>query len=148
MSADVVRFVRNRGNREDSTVPENNEERWTSPRIVLTLIQLFIGFLGLCVSALSLMVVVGGMVLGAYLLSQKNDVTSEMSNVQLAQQIGTLSAKFDKFTDTQTLAAQTSAREMTEVKSDVATLRRDLDNEAKSRESRDGWLEARIVSGK
>lgn len=136
-------------NEGDGVTEERREsERWTSPRIILTVLQLFIGFAGLCVSILGFLMVVGGGLLGVYVVSQTKDATSEMSNAQLAQQIGQLSIKFDKLNDAVTMNTQTSTRETTELKNDVATLRRDLDKESEERKGRDGWLEARIVSGK
>lgn len=126
------------------TDERRESERWTSPRIILTVLQLVIGAAGLFVSIMGFLMVVGGGIFGAYVLSQKNDVTSEMSNAQLAQQINTLSVKVDNMTT----ILSTSAAENAELKNTVATLRRDLDRETEDRKGRDGWLEARIVSGK
>jgi outer membrane murein-binding lipoprotein Lpp len=111
---------------------------------MLSVAQLFIGAAGLLVSVMGFLLVVGGGLLGAYVISQTNDATSEMSNAQLAQKIDSLEMKVDKMTD----VVSASGRKDAEIESTLATLRRDLDRETEDRKGRDGWLEARIVSGK
>lgn len=139
-----------RGEGEGTPVPDRRESereaaaRWNDPRIILAVIQLFVAIAGLAV------VVLGGL-LGAYVLMQTRAATSEMSNAQLAQQLTALAAdqrtlgvKMDRITD----AVSASTAESAEIKNTLTTLRRDLDRETEDRKGRDGWLEARIVSGK
>lgn len=126
-------------------MPDRREsERWTDPRIILAVIQLFVAVAGLAV------VILGGL-LGTYVVMQTRATTSEMSNAQLAQQLSALAAdqrtlgvKMDRITD----AVSASTAESAEIKNTLTTLRRDLDRETEDRKGRDGWLEARIVSGK
>ena len=82
--------------------------------------------------------------IGTYVMMQTRDTTSEISNAQLAQQVGVLSGKMDKFNEMLSASVTGTA----ELKSGVETIKRDLDREAEERKSRDEWLEARIVSGK
>jgi hypothetical protein len=127
--------------KENSIMPDRRESeqpaRWADPRIILGVIQLFVGVAGLAV------VVFGGLI-GIYVMMQTRSATSEMSNAQLSQQITLLGSKVDKMTD----AVSASTAESAQLKSNVETLKRDLEREAEDRKARDGWLEARIVSNK
>lgn len=111
--------------------------RWADPRIILAVIQLLVGMAGLAV------VVFGGLI-GIYVMIQTRSATSEMSNAQLAAQIAVVGTKVDKMTD----VVSASTAESAQLKATVETLKRDLERETEDRKSRDGWLEARIVSGK
>jgi hypothetical protein len=142
MSASIMELVHSvPESKENSIMPDRRESeqpaRWADPRIILGVIQLFVGVAGLAV------VVFGGLI-GIYVMMQTRSATSEMSNAQLSQQITLLGSKVDKMTD----AVSASTAESAQLKSNVETLKRDLEREAEDRKARDGWLEARIVSNK
>ena len=114
-----------------------SEDRWSSPRTILAVAQLM-----LTLGSFAFVVMVS--LVGTYVMMQTRDTTSEISNAQLAQQVGVLSGKMDKFNEMLSASVTGTA----ELKSGVETIKRDLDREAEERKSRDEWLEARIVSGK
>lgn len=114
---------------------------WADPRVIVAAI-------GVMVSGMFQLLTLAGVVIGIYVMSQTRSATSEMSNVQLGQQLTNLSLKVDKVTDIIVATQQENATRNAELAASVATLRRDLDKESEERKGRDGWLEARIISGK
>lgn len=129
--------------REETTVPERREsERWTSPRIILTLVQVCIGAASLITAVLGLIVVVLGIIFGAYLLSQKNDVTSEMSNASLSSGFEKLGQKVDRLGD----EFRATAAKAGETDSKVMMNARDIEREMATRASETGLLNARIIA--
>src|SRR5688500_13170773 len=84
------------GAEEGLPVPDRRETeqpeqpaRWTDPRTILAIVQLFVAMAGLAV------VVIGGLV-GIYVVTETRATTSEMSTGQLSQQLNQLEAKVDK----------------------------------------------------
>lgn len=126
---------------EDSSVADSSKVSWSDPRVV---VAIAFGLFSAITSALTFC----GVIVGIYVVMQTKSATSEMSNAQLGAGIQTLTEKVDKFTELVLDEKQRAATSTERIENNLATIRRDLDREAKERQDRDGWLEARIVSGK
>lgn len=106
----------------DAMDADRRENQWTKPAVLIALIQMLL-------SVVSLAILIGGGLLVAYVSSQTDSVSSEMTNAQVAAEIQKLSLKLDAIGNmvqqanntntTQESAINTLTRDVAEMKSNV-----------------------------
>lgn len=114
---------------------DRRENQWTKPAVIIALAQLFL-------AAVSLLIMIGGGLLVAYVTSQKDSVSSEMTNAQVAAEIQKFSLKLDAIGNmvqqandkntTQESAISTLTRDVTEIKSNVADIAKTVEANEKA----------------
>lgn len=96
---------------------------WTDPRVVVSLVAVFGQGCAILLSFVGLCVLIGGGLVGIYVVSQTKTATSEMSTGQLAVEIGKLNTNIDRLDGKVTTAIGT----LTTAQGRIDTVSRDVE---------------------
>lgn len=120
---------------DDMESPDRRENQWTKPPVLIAMVGLFF-------QATSLFILVGGGLLATYLASRSRDVSVDMTNAQVVNEVQKLSMKLDSISNlvqqanstntTQEGTIGTLNRDVAEIKSNLADLIKTVENNEKA----------------